>query len=164
VLESFIARAQAAAQQAQQQGQLAFAPMRGESAGTTMRQLLASAGLGQPRTGQNGVGRGAGGYSMRAGTLNNVGLYGPSPRRGGSGRSDRQRNWGGLNAEPAGRSGVGAITLEPTASDGAEALPLQALPPRHRQGVRAYFRRVAEETSAGAVIDDKEQQPERGTR
>ncbi len=164
VLEGFIVQAQAAARQAQQQGQLAFEPRRSGSAGATMRQLLASAGLGsQAGTGQ-GVGSGAGGYSMRAGTLDNVGLYGPSPRRGGSGRSDRERNWGGLYAEPAGRSGVGAVTVEPTASGGAEALPLQALPPRHRQGVRAYFRRVAEETSAGTVIDDTEQQPERGTR
>ncbi len=171
VLESFIKQAQESAQQAAQQGQLAFAPNRGSAAGTTMSQLLASAGLGrQPGQGQ-GVGSGAGGYSMRAGTLKNVGLYGPSPRRGGGGRSNRERSWAGVVAEPRGGSESGGITVEPTASGGGEAMPLQSLPPRYRAGVRAYFRRVAEETSAGAVIEDKGKQPDatlrstrRGTR
>jgi chemotaxis protein histidine kinase CheA len=169
VLESFIGQCKPGA--TQQQGQLVFGPSRAPAAATTIQQLLQSAGLPSPAgRGQRGIGSGAGGYSMWAGTLNNVGLYGPLPRGGGRGQEERPQVSGAFSAEPAGGRGVGGITVKPASSGAAEALPLQALPPRLRDGVQAYFRRVAEETSAGTVLEprastqNRGQQPEGGTR
>jgi hypothetical protein len=148
---------------------LAFGPLRSTAAGATAQQLLAASGLATGQ-GEQGAGSGRGGYSMRTSTLKNVGVYGPAPRGGAGGRENAREVAGAAAGEPVGGSNVGGMTMGPGASGGSEALPLQALPPRHREGVRAYFRSVAEETSAGKVAgppaprENREQQPERGTR
>jgi hypothetical protein len=153
VLESFISRCQAGAADAAARCRLAFGPTMQESAAKTAAQLLAAAGLNAGRGQGPGIGSGRGGYSIRANTLANVGVYGPatmSPASAGGGRDSG--NPAAAWEDTGGAMGKG-IGLSSTGAPAYEGIPLQSVPPQHRAHVRDYFRRVAEESSAGAVVE-----------
>jgi hypothetical protein len=102
-----------------------------------------------------GFGAGSSGYSVRSASLRNVGLYGPAfSRQAGMSEGDRRATTGAVISEPAGGQGEGGIARKPRSEREYEALPLHGVPPRDREHVRAYFERVAEETSAGTVLEE----------
>ena len=153
VLESFIGRCKGGAEGSKDVCDLAFGPSLSESAALTAEQLLQGSGLGMG--GRFGGGAGASGYSMRSATMRNVGLYGPAfNRQQGMSEGDRRAAPGAIISEPAGGQGEGGIARKPRSEREYEALPLHGVPPRDREHVRAYFERVAEETSAGTVLEE----------
>ena len=127
---------------------LRFQPGLEQGLGNTLAQLLGSAGLGF--AGFGGMGAGAmGGYSVQASTLDNVGLYGSSEAQSPSaGMGSRDRASRGISIDLASdRSGAGGVRVRQEDASSGAAL-LEVVPPEYRTRVQAYFRRVAEETSA----------------
>jgi len=151
VLERFVGRCQAGAEGAGQACEFAFAPARQPSARLTVGQLLQAGGMG---TGYGQVGTGMGGYSMRTAAVPNVGVYGPATLAAGMGESDQDVVPPGFALDATGGDAGKGITPEAREQISYEAIPLQGVPPEHREGVRAYFKRVAEETSSGTVLEE----------
>ena len=165
VLQSFIERCKACAGACQ--CELAFEPTLQEAAAATVEQLLQAARLGMGRPGGTagtgaagagmgrGIGAGAGGYSVRSNTPANVGLYGPANMAqarmsAAGGTADATP---GLFWEAGGGGMEGEIGAPERADIPYGGVALQAVPPGHRQRVRDYFRRVAEETSMGTTLE-----------
>jgi hypothetical protein len=147
ILAQFVAQCEGMAQQGE--GALAFQPKLQRGLGNTVAQLLGSAGLGLTG-GLGGMGAGAmGGYSIQASALDNVGLYGSSEAQSPSaGMGPRDRASRGISIDLASdRNGAGGVRVRQDDASSGAAL-LEVVPPEYRTRVQAYFRRVAEETSA----------------
>lgn len=152
VLASFIAKCRQDSDESGNACESSFSPRRSSAARQTVSQLLGAKGLG----GGQGAG---GGYSMRGSSLRNVGLYGgrqTSPRGGMSDGRDRATPGSGQRARQ-GRSATGEIAGPDVTPNAGQMPSAQGLPPAHRAGVNAYFKRVADETAAGVILDDKQQ-------
>ena len=145
-LEKFIKKCAAAAGAAAQRCELAFQPSMQEAAAATAAQLLRSANLGSA-----GLGAGGSGYSVRTNTLANVGLYGPQTTARSAGRGQDASTSGGF-LDQAGGSMAYDIGARRAGLGGRDGLPLRSVPSQHRRPVQDYFRRVAEEASAGTVL------------
>jgi hypothetical protein len=124
---------------------LAFQPALGSCLGNTVAQLLADAGL---KMGQ-GMGAGSGGgYSARRNSMSNMGLYGGLPtlnggNYAGGGQGDSPAEGGGLfigntnQTEPS--------LVDAAARQSATGSAGGVVPPRYRQQVGQYLRRLAED-------------------
>ncbi|MFO8007557.1 MAG: DUF4175 family protein [Candidatus Brocadiia bacterium] len=159
VLESFIGRCSSQAGSSARRCKLAFGPKRSESAAQTARQMLQSLGLQAQLGGQIGLGSGTGGYSMRAATMDNVGIYGSQPWAAGAGMDDEERPFGGVSAEAKGGQGGDPGVVTSPESLQYDAQMLGSIAPRRRAHVRAYLQRVADELAAGRILSAPTRSP-----
>jgi len=153
VLKSFVGKCRAHAGEVGQQGELAFGPTLQLASHRTIGQMLGRRGA---NVGYSGEGSGANGYSMRSSAQPNVGLYGPEMLTSNkSSEGGRDARTSPTAVELHGGNSAGGINPERSnAADTAESAALRAVPPQHRDSVRAYFKRVADETSAGTVLEE----------
>lgn len=122
---------------------LVFRPSLGEVLGNTIEQLLGEQGLptdGRPQTG--------GGYSSRANTSSNTGLYGQLPGGQPFGGHDKKPGASGGGDVAAGHEyranepGDAASMNDVSRASGSASVPV---PARHRSRVAAYLERILEE-------------------
>jgi hypothetical protein len=147
ILEKFLKPCQGMGQAGSQC--LIFAPGLGQALGDTISQMLSEMGLDVPG---DGLGQGAGGgYSSRASTAENTGLYGTQPwldglndRPGGGSRDSNQPGAGGDFAHRG--DGPPGSTVESSAGQASGSGAEGAVPPHYRRRVADYFRRIGEET------------------
>jgi hypothetical protein len=153
IMESFLSKCQGMGDQAGQACQgLKFKPGAG-SAGDTLNQMLADAGL-KPgmkpgsKPGQNGMMGAGGGFSARRSTLSNIGMYGRIPTKG---NPQSSKTGGGKDAPTIGGSyraddaSPAASKLDPHGLWRASGASETAVPARYRGRVERYFQRIADE-------------------
>lgn len=93
------------------------------------------------------------GYSMR-GLSAMVGLYGRlPPQRANLSGNGNSTDTPGFSMEYSGRGAEGEIHPGEMKAVDSESQALRAVPTAYRDDVRNYFRRVADETAAGTVLD-----------
>jgi hypothetical protein len=153
ILESFIKKCNGMGDQASSCMCMGFQPTMSNCLSETASQLLAQAGFGKGRGKENGRGEGGGGgYSARRSTLQNVGLYGNTPRESSpsqgmrSGLSNQTQSGRAQNRGSTGGDNAAGFELGNTFS-GASASEA-AVPPQYRRKVGRYFQRIADEIGA----------------
>jgi hypothetical protein len=95
---------------------------------------------------------GGSGYSMM-GLTGPVGLYGRLPVKRANLAGGRSENTPGFSVEYGGTGTEGEIVPSEARSVSSESQALRAVPSRYRRDVQTYFRRVADETAAGTVLE-----------
>jgi hypothetical protein len=152
VLKSFVGKCLSDAQEAGAQCELAFGPKLVLASHRTICEMLGRKGR---SVGYGMEGSGANGYSMRSSAAPNVGLYGPEVLTSSkASEGGRTSNTPPTAMQLQGGNAAGGISPEPNTAEEAEAAALRTVPPQYRESVRAYFKRVADETSAGAVLEE----------
>ena len=144
ILEQFLAKCKACQGEGRRRSALKFAPLLERELSNTIDQLLGGMGLG----GAGGMGEGQSGYSMRRSAMSNVGLYGKMPGMEQSGGKGKQ---GDKQSRGVGQKMHGGPDFNPSLLSGqdqgaASGGAAEAVPPRYRGRVGAYFKRIAEET------------------
>ena len=148
ILKSFIEESAAGSGKSAGACELAFGPMLMKSAGMTLGQMLGG-GAGGMGYGLAGIGAGADGYSMPSSGRANVGIYGPNllPARMSSQAGDGSADQGMVFVTPGGGDMGDQIDTQDRARLTYGGAPLSGVPPQYRAHLRAYFKRVADETS-----------------
>ena len=148
ILKSFIRECESGGDMSGKACKLAFGPTLSKMASMTLQQMLgaSSGGMGY---GLAGVGGGADGYSMPFSGRQDVGIYGanPLPAQASSESGDGRADQGAFSTTPGGGDMENQIDAQDRARLTYGGAPLSGVPQQHRAHLRAYFKRVAEETS-----------------